>query len=46
MKKYISEIFLTTDNVKEKSWLELIYAISNFNKLFLNNLPEDQITYY
>lgn len=34
MKKYISEIFLTTDNVKEKSWLELIYAISNFNKLF------------
>lgn len=34
MKKYISEIFLTTDNVKEKSWLELIYAISSFNKLF------------
>ena len=34
MKKYISEIFLTTDNVKEKSWLELIYAISGFNKLF------------
>lgn len=34
MKKYVSEIFLTTDNVKEKSWLELIYAISRFNKLF------------
>ena len=34
MKKYVSEIFLTADNVKEKSWLELIYAISSFNKLF------------
>lgn len=34
MKKYVSEIFLTSDNVKEKSWLELIYAISRFNKLF------------
>lgn len=34
MKKYVSEIFLTSDNVKEKSWLELIYAISHFNKLF------------
>ena len=34
--EYDKNVFntLTTDNVKEKSWLELIYAISNFNKLF------------
>lgn len=33
MKRYISEIFITDDNINEKDWINLIYAISNLNGL-------------
>lgn len=51
MKKYISEVFLTSGNVEKKSWLQLIYAISSFNKLFHSwnfyiNIELNKVHYY